>query len=210
MEKIMNATERQSLRLNILKLLCETLHYNLDERLFIKQILELLPNISKEEITSQLLYLQEKGYLNLTTSDTNMGIFISIIKLTAHAIDLIEKIENNMNIDEYLNDFSKDSITSFSNINNSQIIINSPNSQIIIDSNESKLLIEFFSKLIEINNDNKTVKDLSANAIKEINSGTASKDYLKAIGQTLLSIGNSVIANLITPTIAFLLGISLK
>ncbi|WP_253728987.1 hypothetical protein [Treponema sp. OMZ 857] len=127
----MTALERQQLRLRILKVICEYLNFDLNNTMVQKgTIFELIPDIDKEEIIKNILYLGEKGYLKYSLIHLHGYAFPTMIQLSILAIDLVEKMEMKMPTDEYENDFSKTAITNFSNITNSQIIVNSPGSNI--------------------------------------------------------------------------------
>ena len=203
----MTTSERQALRLKILKQTCEILDYDLNKSILQDKIPEIYKDIDLNEVTKQLMFLGEKGYLKITKIAYQGEEYPGRIRLNTSSIDLIERIESNNNIDAYENDFSKDSIVLYGNITNSQVIMNSANSNIIISQNDSSELIIFFINLKEKNKDNNIIQNLSERVVSEIKKGSATKEYLKGIGQTLLSIGTSVYANLITPIVANLLGI---
>jgi len=125
-----NATlKRQEFRLQILKTLCKELNFDITNFLTPdSKIFELFPD-ENQNIVKEMTYLREKDYLTFQT-DRRMGnlIFLRTIKVKAKAIDLIEKIQTNTQTKEYEQDFSQDALMNFSNIYNSQILVNSPTS----------------------------------------------------------------------------------
>ena len=140
----MNALERQEFRLQILKVLCETLNYDMNSTLERNdQIFELFPNHSKDEVIQNIVYLGEKGYLKYSPIHYRGFSLPTLIKLLVPAIDLVEKIETKMPTTSYESDFSQNAITNFSNITHSQIIVNSPGASISITSSEENELINF-------------------------------------------------------------------
>jgi hypothetical protein len=130
----MEATERQKLRLQILKKLCEKLNYSLNYHINDnKTVFELLPDSSEDDILDNILYLNEKGYvvsdfLNFDKIPKDKA--LKNLRLTTKAIDLIEKLETNIPTEYYQQDFSISALNNFRDIINSVIIINSPNSSI--------------------------------------------------------------------------------
>lgn len=204
----MNALERQQLRLRILKVICETLNYDLNNVLDRNtQIFELIPDVAQEEIIRNVLYLGDKGYLKYSLIHLHGFAFPTMIRLLTPAIDLVEKIETKMATDKYEDDFSKTAITNFSNINNSQIIVNSPGANITITEHEESELIAYLHELVKNNSENTPLKNIVENTIKEVKSKHASKDFLKGIGSALMNLGISIASNLLTPGVASILGI---
>lgn len=205
----MTALERQQLRLRILKVICETLNYDLNNALDRNnQIFELIPDVDKEEIIRNVLYLGEKGYLKYSLIHLHGFAFPTMIHLLTPAIDLVEKIETKMATDKYENDFSKTAITNFSNISNSQIIVNSSGANITITEREESELIAYLNELVKNNSENIPLKSIVENTVKEVKNKRASKEFLKGIGSVLMNFGISIASNLLTPGVANVLGIS--
>jgi hypothetical protein len=205
----MNVFERQRLRLDILKKICEAYNYNIGNTFANSNaIFELFPDIDKEEVLSELLYLREKGYLKfdmiLILKPTPMN-----IQLEHRAIDLVEKVSTGIPTVEYEQDFSRTVLNQFSQINNSQIVINSPNIQIMITQTESIELLDYLDELVKKNQNNAILQGLFENTKNEIKQGKATKEYIRGIGSVLANIGISLASNLLTPVIGGLLGIKL-
>lgn len=207
--KTMTALERQQLRLRILKVICEYLHFDLNNTMVEKgTIFELIPDIDKEEIIKNILYLGEKGYLKYSLIHLHGYAFPTMIQLLIPAIDLVEKMEMKMPTDEYENDFSKTAITNFSNITNSQIIVNSPGSNITITDNQESELIAYLNDLVKKNNNNIALRNIVETTVQKIKQKRVSMDFLKGIGSALMSFGISITSNLLTPSVAHILGLN--
>jgi hypothetical protein len=204
----MDTLERQQFRIKILEEVCKALNFDLNKTLERNNaIFEMFPSIDPEDIISGILYLGEKGYLKYHPIHYMGEIMPTMIKLQSRAIDLIEKIQTNMPTENYEKDFSKIALTNFSNIHNSQIIVNSSNAQINISKNEHEEILKYFDDLLRNNVDNIPVKNIIEKTEEEVRKGKATKDYLRGIGSALMSMGISLASNLLTPTVANLLGI---
>jgi hypothetical protein len=201
--------ERQAFRLNILKTICELTEFNTGKIIYISDLVKELDNIDGSFLNGELLYLSQEGYIRVNPIQYVLKSPIVIdIRINSSGIKLIELINNQKSIEEYEKHFSKESVEFYLNkVTNSNIIINSPNASIVNSENNYKELLKFFERIIQNEEANTTLKNLSENAIKEIKNGTASQDYLRGIGQALISTGSSLICNLLTPLISNILGI---
>jgi hypothetical protein len=205
---MMNAIERQEFRLEILKKLCEILDFDLNKTLERNgAIFKLFPDCNEEELLNHISYLKEKGYITYTSIALHGFSLPIMIKVTTRAIDLIEKIETKMSTEKFEQDFSKLALNNFSNIINSQIIVSSPGANINISNNDENEIEKYLDDLIKNNPQNKILKNIINNTKNEIKNKTATKDFLRGIGSTLMSFGVSLASNLLTPTVQAILGI---
>ena len=131
----MTVIERDEYRLNILKKLCEATDHNI--RIGIVQTDEIIKlfgiQTDEEYVTfsGAIDYLKQKGYLTCEIKEFVDGsVAIYMLKLTAHGLDVVERIERKAPLAEYENDFSKEAVISVGNIQNSSVIINSPNASV--------------------------------------------------------------------------------
>jgi hypothetical protein len=202
----MDTVERQKLRLEILKKLCEALNYDINNTMNnVYNVIELFTE-NKEYIWSNLSYLEEKGYVQykLFKGIASVDNEPKNIKLTSKAIDLIEKLETNMPTDYYQQDFSSTALSNFRDINNSYIILNSPNASITIPNNDSEKILNYLKDLLEKNPNNQTIKDIYEKTEEKIKNNTLTKDYLQGVGFALTAVFNmgiSITSNLLTPEI---------
>jgi hypothetical protein len=207
----MNANVRQIRRIEILKVLCDKLNYNINEYIVTYQsVKDLFNDIDNDELYSHLSFLKQKNYLSFNEQYADDQPQPMIFRLTVASIELIEALETNMETKKYEEDFSPEVLHNFHNITNSTIIIDSQNMNIYITNTENDELVCYFESLLKEKEINSQTKDLVSNVLANIKSEKPSKEYLKGIGQGLLSIGGAVISNVITPTIAKLLGIPMQ
>ena len=123
----MTVIERDEYRLNILKKLCEVTDHNI--RIGIVQTDEIIKlfgiQTGEEYVTfsGAIDYLKQKGYLTCEIKEFVDGsVAIYMLKLTAHGLDVVERIERKAPLAEYENDFSKEAVISVGNIQNSSVI----------------------------------------------------------------------------------------
>lgn len=163
----MTVIERDEYRLNILKKLCEATEYNCgNEVVQTGEIIELFGLQTDEEYETFLGaidYLKQKGYLTCEIKEFVDGsVDIYMLKLTAHGLDVVERMERKAPLAEYENDFSKEAVVSVGNIQNSSVIINSPNASVtfnqivrtinqlddsILESDDKEALISLLQEL---------------------------------------------------------------
>jgi hypothetical protein len=201
--------QRQEFRLRILKTLCAELNFDITRSLMPDQkIWDIFPAESRQDIVKEMMYLKDKGYLLFKLVPLMAEIFPIMIKLETKAIDLIEKLDTGMPTTIYEQDFAKESLVSFSNISNSNIIFKSPNSQIINGtSDEGKGLLKYFEDLATQNKDNAAALKIISNATEKIKNNTATTDKLNTLVELLKSFGISLGSNLLTPTVQSALGL---
>lgn len=127
----MTVEDRDYYRLNILKVLCEKTDYNITKS--IQQTQNIIKHFGintdddYEALIGAVQYLTRKGFLESKMIPFHGGYQLFSINLTALGVDIIERIERKASTDDYENDFSRSAIMSLSNIQNSNIVINSSN-----------------------------------------------------------------------------------
>ena len=132
----MNKKERDEYYLNILTKLCHEVDYNTTKEIIqVPDIAKIFQDYIKEDDCSDfnvaISYLESKGYLISEMRFVQRGLnFPWRLKITSSGIDLIDRLENQQDCISYSKDFLVESLNSISNINNSNIIINSPNASI--------------------------------------------------------------------------------
>jgi len=204
----MTSSKREEFRIKVLEVLCEELNFDLNKTLVENNaIFELFPDIDQEDTLSTVLYLGEKGYLSYHIQRFMGECMPYNIKLQSKAIDLIGKIQRDMPIEKYEQDFSRNALSNFSNIYNSQIILNSPNSHAIYSSNEMSELLKYLDSLKNENMDNRALQKIVENIEGEIKNNTASKEFLRGIGSSMKNMGINLATNLLTSGIGKMLGI---
>ena len=212
----MNTIERQELRLNILKKLCEVFNFDMNDSLDNHGgIGTVFPDIEHKELLSNISYLKEKGYIEFDPfKSCAMETFTPMrLGITGKTVDLIEKIEAKMSTEKYEQDFSSTALYNFTNVSHSNIIVQSPGASITITNNEGDDVLKYLNDLLIRNNNHPALKSLVSEAEEKIKNNKATKDYLHGIGMGLkvfMNMGMSIASNLLTPKVAGLLGIVLE
>ncbi|WP_253728984.1 hypothetical protein [Treponema sp. OMZ 857] len=81
-----------------------------------------------------------------------------------------------------------------------------PCSNITITDNQESELIAYLNDLVKKNNDNIALRNIVETTVQEIKQKRVSMDFLKGIGSALMSFGISITSNLLTPSVAHILG----
>jgi len=202
--------QRQLFRLRILEILCKELDFDPTRILSpYTRLFELFPDESEQNIVKEMIYLKSKGYLTFYQNRMG-GIIVPMnIKIEVAAIDLVEKKETKEPLSEYERDFSKDALMSFSNISNSQIIINSQHVSISnIGNNEIRELLNYFEDLAEKNKTSSAAQFIIFSATEKIKNNQADKKFLSSIANSLKEIGVSLATNLLTAGVQKWLGLN--
>ena len=120
----MGAVERQVQRLEILKNLCLLADYSTNCILYRESIIENLSQFNPDFVNNQLLYLEEKGFLDCVNMNESTGEkHVLTARILSLGIDLVEKMETGQDTFNFEYFFSKTSMDIHINNNNHSSIL---------------------------------------------------------------------------------------
>lgn len=204
-----NQTERQLFRIQLLKIVAEKSEFNPEKMVYPKEIMKMLSGESKDDLISNSLYLSDKQYLNVLPLKHSGGVSdIAWIKITSFGIDLVEKLNDGRNLEDYFSDFPPSILINIQQGNQSQLSLfsNNINQSIQINESSNKKILELLDE-IKNKEENPTIKDTITSIETEIKKDKINWEKVSGMIQILLSI-SSIAAQIFTPEIRELLKIS--
>jgi len=200
----MDVTERQQYRFNILKKIYDELKGNYNETILDYKFVELFPKNEVKNILDILKYWNERGYISINRPKS-IAVAGNEIKLTSQGIDHVEKPTADASTEKYQQDSSM-TVINYGNMTNSPISNASFGASITITQNEGYEVLLYLQDLLKRNN-NPALEIIVENTESKVKNNNATRDYFQNLGKALLNMGISITSNLLTPSVATLLGI---
>lgn len=216
----MTISEKEARRLSILKAIYEITEGIITRNVYFEQLHEKFFDYGDEFINSELLYFRERGLTDGPEPIRVMGHapMIHHVRLSAHGRDTIEDALRGKSTP----DFSEQGIKIFIEkyVHNENTISNSSNSNILAGVNNSTVSINYDTESQDISMFLQAVKagvseELKVQLMPLIESAetilqskdSVAKKSLKGIITAIVSIGGSVVGNLLTQPVKALLDI---